>query len=149
MVTTNSLDFRAIDVILSPANEEERILGERSKQAYEAVMERLKPILKYVATTRGVDKQCIVVHFAVALDEATQNIIIDRNGNLGVWAKGASNEPCEFCTADFWEYLPFCSLLDGLRGMLAKAEEKKLQDARAIAARREHIEGVLESFKGK
>lgn len=150
MVTTNScltnLDFRAIDYLLS-SDEGEKMLGERSKEAYEEVMGRLKPILKYVTNERRTDARCFYVHFTTLFTQDSEDVVMDWNGNLGVWPKGTDNEPVEIREENFWKYLPFCALLNGLREMLVKAEERKRQDLQAIATRREFVESVLADFQ--
>lgn len=158
MVTTNSFaidniqvnphDFRYVDCLFS-SDESERALGERSEQAYVEMMRRLKPILKYVANERGMDRNGFVIHYAKVYSDVVNHfdIVLTHAGFFGIWLKGTAQEPIDLQDENFWETLPFCSLLTGLQQMLEKAEEKKRQNADAIASRREFVEGILKDFQ--
>lgn len=151
MVTTNSatdLNFRVIDYRFSD-EPEEQALYEKASAAYEEVMKRLKPILKYVATEQVYNHSGIVTMISRVCPVENATVVLTRQGELTLLLDRDEKGRDGLCVSnqeDFWEFLPFCTLLTGLRDMLAKAEEKKREDVSALAERRQFIETVLVSF---
>lgn len=150
MVTTNSaarLDFRAIDYRFSEEPEEQALYG-KACEAYKEVMRRLKPILKYVATEQVYNYDGVLTMIARVCPAENATVALARQGELTILDRDekGSDGLCWSSQEGFWEMLPFCTLLTGLRDMLAKAEEKKREDISALAERRQFIETVLVSF---
>jgi len=144
MVTTISEDnSRAVDFLLS-GHLEESELGEQIKRAFEETIRQINSVLKYLATENISTADCLKTKAVSILKTEDHDVILDWRGNL---QQKREDGLYEMMRGEDWIYLPYHSLLFGLRDALANAEERKKKQMEAFASRREFVEGIIKSLE--
>ena len=143
MVTTNSEEYRAIDYLMSQ-QAEEYDLGVQCQMAFAEIMRRLAPILKYIATEHIPTQNAILTKAVAVIKTSDLDVILDWRGKF---QQKNSDGLYEIMQDDGWLYLPFVSMLIGLRDALVIAEERKRKHMESLAERHAFVEGILNLFQ--
>lgn len=156
MDTSNSQnfqDFRVIDLERSQ-HSEDRELAVKAEEVVKVLIEKLKPVLRYIATPvpfiQG-DYRAITLG---EIGEAGRGgtLFLCENGHfiigeLDSFSKDPDHYQFRSSGSDQWKLIPLGVLIASLEKALREAEEKREQHLQAVKERREKLDEILQILK--
>ena len=149
----NFQDFKVIDLEKSQ-HSEDRELAVKAEEVVKVLIEKLKPVLRYIATPVPFIQGD---YRAIALGEMGEagrggTLFLLENGHFIVGELDSScKDPNHYqfrsSGSDLWKLIPLGVLIASLEKALREAEEKREQHLQAVKERREKLDEILQILK--
>ena len=154
MDTSNSLINVCVSVLRSSPHPEDHQLAEDFKGVLETLMMKVKPILRYLCTGSQIFNESEIRCTQVCRlpgDFYEHFLYVAEGGTFFRVRSDTSKSHPELYHhpkgIDAWELMPFVDLLENLRTMISRAEQKRVDHLRSISERREILDRVRQTIE--